>query len=106
MVGLFDLLHDDAWLRFTQEEWSTEEAGLSGEPTPAQLGGLAPSDVAISLYSILAATAFAASPFYLALGSVAAETLLAVPGEPMQPFALLLAAAIAGVMLVGRRRAR
>ena len=106
MVGLFDLLHSDAWRGLGQEEWSTEATGLSREQTLAQLGGLAQSDVAISLYSILAATAFAASPFYLALGSLAAETLLAVPGEATQPFALFVAAAIAGVVLMGSRRGR
>lgn len=104
MVGLFDLLGTDVWRQFALPEWSADEA--ADKQAPASLDAFAHSDVAVSLYSILGATAFAASPFYLALGTLAAETLLAVPAGPMLPLALFLTAGIAGAVLIGRRRGR
>jgi hypothetical protein len=106
MVGLFELLGSDAWRDVPPGISAMEEAGVTvqgGDVRESAPAGTS-SRLAVSIYTILAATAFAASPFYLALGSMAAESLLAAPVAPMPPFAVFVAAGILGMVLIGKRR--
>lgn len=105
MVGLLELLGTHAWRSPAEDFFVPDDAGEIAEAQPAHEAAAAESsEIAVSVYTILGATAFAASPFYLALGSMAVESLLAAPMAPMPPFAWFVAAGIIGVVWMGKRR--